>query len=243
MMKKILLPFLLLAVMGAAPARGQAGAFASLLASQGALKPEPAALPVPVAAPAAERGPAEDQARYEREYLERRDASGQRIIDTLMYTPGPDPLLTMAQQVAIAHYTITYEMEHRILLAGAGKLPKKSVVLYRGQRIGGGMNVSQPGQVIKLDRIVSASTSKEVAAGFLQDMAKAEILIIKAKSARDISPYSQCRVEGIDEKEHFLMPASSYRVGRIYTDTVVIFLQSTGREEKFKVRHVELNEL
>lgn len=239
-MRKTLLSVLFLACV--AQASAQPPALGSLQFFSGAAGLAEITIPVP-AAQAVERGPAEDQARYEKEYLERRDASGQRIIDKLMYVPGPDRLLTLAQQVAIAHYTITYEMEPRILLAGASKLPKKAGVLYRGQRIGGSMNVSQQGQTITLDKIVSASTSKEVAAGFLQEMAKSEILVIKAKSARDISPYSQCRVEGIDEREHFLMPASRYQVGRIYTDVVTIFSESTGREEKFKVRHVELSEL
>lgn len=240
-MRKILIPVLFLAFLAPAAAQGPTGSLASLLAFPGA--PELAALKLPSpAAQVVERGPAEDQASYEAEYLARRDSAGLRIIDKLMYVPGPDPVLTLAQQVAIAHYTITYEMEPRILLAGAGKLPKRAGVLYRGQRIGGNMNISQQGQAIKLDRIVSASTSKEVAAGFLQDIAKSELLVIKAKSARDISPYSQCRVEGIDEREHFLMPGTRYVVNKIYLDYVTIFSESTGREEKFKVRHVELSE-
>lgn len=237
-MKKIILPALFFACVTQGAARQPSVSLGSLLAFPGDKELSLPAVP----SQAAVRGPNEDQARYEAEYLARRDSAGQRIIDKLMYVPGPDPLLTLAQQVAIAHYSITYEMEPRILLAGAAKLPKKAGVLYRGQRIGGNINVTQQGQTVNVDRIVSASTNKEVAAGFLQEMAKSEILVIKARSARDISPYSQCRVEGIDEREHFLMPGTKYVVNRIYADYVTIFSESTGREEKFKVRHVELSE-
>ncbi len=236
-MKRILLPALFLALAAQTSAREPGEALVSLLASPGAVVAA-AACPAP-----AERGPDQDQERYEAEYLARRDAAGMLVTDKLLYVPGPDPVLTLAQQVAIAHYTITYEMEPRILLAGAVKLPGKAGVLYRGQRIGGGMGVSQQGQTISLGRIVSATTSKEVAAGFMPGIDGSEILVINARSARDISPYSQCRVEGIDEQEHFLLPGTRYLVNKIYTDTVTIFQESTGREETFSVRHVLLTEL
>ena len=240
-MKKILLPALFLVLFTQVSARGTGVSYTSLLSSPAAGLAA-AVVPLPGAAQL-ERGSGEEQERYEADYLARRDASGMLVTDKLMYVPGPDPLLTLAQQVAIAHYTITYEMEPRILLAGAVKLPKRAGVLYRGQRIGGSMSVSQQGQVITLGKIVSATTSKEVAAGFMQEISESEILVIKAKSARDISAYSQCRVEGIDEQEHFLLPGTRYLVDRIYTDTVTIFLESTGREEKLNVRHAELTEL
>ena len=187
--------------------------------------------------------PDQDLARYEEAYLNKVDAQGMRVIDKLVKEPSPDPLLTKAEQVAIAYYTISYEMEPRIMLAGALKLEKKSGRFFRGQTTGGRINITHEGQILNFKDIVSVSASRSAAEGFLSDPDNSELLIIQARSARDISPYSQCHNEGVDEREHFLLPGTALRVVNIYRESIIMFNEELGKDEKRSVRIVEITEI
>jgi hypothetical protein len=119
----------------------------------------------------------------------------------------------------------------KILLAAANKISPTSLKSYRGGSTKW-FSLKTLGQVIVLDKITSISASKATAENFVEN----QLLIINAKSARDISPYSVT-----NEQELLLLPGIKLRVDNISYVSMDLSYENT--ENIKQVRLVELTEI
>jgi hypothetical protein len=184
----------------------------------------------------------QDLAAYEEAYLNKKDGGGLTVLDKIGVELKPDPVLTKAEQAALGWYTLSYQMEPRILLAAAKKLPPKKGKFFRGEKIAD-LKIKKEGQVVTLDRLYSVSTDKSVAEGFVNPDKPSELLFIKAKTAKDISSYSLAHPEGVDEREHFLLPGTQLKVDKFSEGTVTFMDEETGEDVNHKIRYVYLSEI
>jgi hypothetical protein len=163
---------------------------------------------------------------------------------TLLFIPEPGGLLSVAQKVAIAIYTVTYERVEKIIVTGASKLPMQKGKFYRGQ----GKRQYKKSDIGKVmspyESFKSVSKKRAVAENFLDASKKSQLLIIKAKTARDITSYSQGRgPNGENEEELLLLPGTRLRVDKIYPGESNYFNEETGEEVKFPIEIVEMTEV
>lgn len=164
------------------------------------------------------------------------------IIEKLNREPVAGGPLSLAQKVAIAWYTISYAREEAIIINGAKKLPAKTGTFYRGQP--SRYTEKHLGQITSLQKFQSVSVSRYVAEGFLDIEKASQLLIINAKTARDISRYSQGTSDGqIQEEEALLLPGTKLRVDKIYPGEVTFEDEETGEPKHYKIEIVELTEV
>jgi hypothetical protein len=124
--------------------------------------------------------------------------------------------LSIEETIVLQDYTQTYGSLKRpdLLEAIFKRLPLKSVKVYRGSSplrdSKGNIVKLAVGNVYELPRYVSTSLSQAVAE---ERFANGVVLIINAKSARDIRKYSTIS----DEEEHILLSGTKLRINRIYS--------------------------
>lgn len=165
------------------------------------------------------------------EALYLRDRKTSHASDDLI-APRENDLLTIAEQVVIQVYTRDNEVENeRIFIAGVEKLPKASGIFFRG--------VAQKGFRVKdiftVSRPTGISAVRRIAESFTDP--NGALLEIKAKSARDIRPYSV-----IEEGELILLPGTKLRVDAI-SEATLRFHRPNHPDEVYKVPYVRESEL
>ncbi len=148
--------------------------------------------------------------------------------------------LTEADHYVIETYTQTYKiLDQETFIRAVSKLPRKTATVYRGtaqeyfQMTTENDEHGRPRQIVRFNRISSTSTERSVADGFIDD----QILIIHAKSARDISSYSTAM-----EFEHILLPGTKFQVDSIRSNQEIEIMTEEG-PKKLSVQIVELSEI
>jgi hypothetical protein len=165
--------------------------------------------------------------------------------DRLNYTPDIGGPLTLAEKVAIADYTISYARVENIIVAGAQKLELSAGTFYRGEK-GKYTEKDIGSEIVISNRFKSVSKSQYIAEGFLDVEKDSRLLIITAKSARDISTYSQGHSDGaLDEQELLLMPGTRLKINKIFTKEIEFDDADPNVEKKIvvPVQVVELSEV
>jgi hypothetical protein len=181
----------------------------------------------------------EQQAKLSLAELERLfllERCGNRCESQTFSDRKPDEPITLAQQLVIEAYTSSYAIINlRIFLAGLEKLPTTKEILYRGMN-SRHISATRVGQTFSFDRITSASLNREVAEGFLGDT----LVILKSKSARDISSYSTA-----NESEFIIPPGTKFRVDKISTAKVTIWdgPASNPQEKQVDISVYEVSEI
>lgn len=164
------------------------------------------------------------------------------LLDRLNRELTPGGPLSLAQKLAIARYTMTYERQESIIVNGAKKLPPKAGVYYRGEP----QNVSAEdlGRVIQWPVFRSVSASRYVAEGFLNPSEPMQLVIINSKTARDISEYSQGMSDGgIPEEEALILPGTKLRIDKIYPGQFEGVDEDSGEDRIYPLQVVELSEI
>ncbi|MEY4617611.1 MAG: ADP-ribosyltransferase exoenzyme [Pseudomonadota bacterium] len=179
---------------------------------------------------------ADNQAEYD--YLQK----DPDLIYKLNHEPKAGGPLSLAQKIAIAWYTITYHREEVIIVNGAKKLPLQSGTFFRGEPAR--YSEKDLGKTITIKTFRSVSMNRSVAEGFLSVEKPSQLLIIHAKSARDISPYSQGTSDhGIAEEEALLLPGVKLKIDKIYPREVSFEDEETGEPLSVTVQVVEMTEI
>lgn len=151
--------------------------------------------------------------------------------------------LTVAEKAAIAVYTITYQMNAAIIVAGASKLPPYTGTIYRGESPKQLFGNKDIGKTTTITRLTSTSLSKDIAAGFLKYDQPSQLLVIEAETARDISSYSQAMNEGMPEEELLMLPGTVLHIDRIEKDQTFEYLTEEYETKEFKAQVVYAREL
>lgn len=179
---------------------------------------------------------ADNQMEYD--YLQR----DPNLIYKLNYEPTKEGPLSMAQKVAIAWYTISYTREETIIVNGAKKLPPMSGTFYRGEPAR--YSEKDLGKNVTIKKFRSVSMNRSVAEGFMNTEKPSQLLMIKAKSARDISPYSQGTSDhGVAEEEALILPGVQLRIDKIYPGETHFDDEETGETMTIQFQIVEMTEL
>lgn len=148
----------------------------------------------------------------------------------------------MDQKVAIAWYTISYQREEKIIVDGARKLAPQAGTFFRGENRR--FRKNQLHTMVSLESFRSVSASRDVAEGFIDAEKPSQLLIIKAKTARDISELSEGQSDhGVIEHKLLLLPGTKLRIDSIYPDKITFFNEETQTDETIPIQVVELSEV
>jgi hypothetical protein len=150
--------------------------------------------------------------------------------------------LSIEETIVLQDYTQTYGSLKRpdLLEAIIRRLPMKSVKVFRGssplRNSKGDIVKLAVGEVYELPKFVSTSLNQAVAE---ERFANGVVMIIKAKSARDIRKYSTVS----DEEEHILLTGTKLRINRIYSKVLPPLEIEGQMQPAMKVTVYEMTEL
>ncbi len=153
-----------------------------------------------------------------------------------------DECLTVSETILVQDYTQTYGSfkQFELLEDIFRRLPKKKTVVYRGTgtlRDANGKPADlKKGSIYVLPRFVSTSLSQDVAES---RFANGVVMIISAKTARDVSSYSTVS----DEEEHILVSGTKLQVNKIYQKVLPAIEFEGQMQPAMKVKVYEMSEI